>query len=248
MLSRPAACRFSLCFALLALGGCRQIAVQQDIPVVQRVWCTPSRPAPGQQVAFHARIINRSNNEIAAGTKFRVAFAIDGSFVGYIDSTSPDVIPSGLFDLSSDDKETGANVTWQATLGRHFAVAVLAKPGEDFDVSDIIQQSRNAGLVTVGSTPTDIKVKIMALGDSVTGGSKSSSSYRYFLSKQLRSDGYNDISFVGSLHGVTDAVSQPAGTWDRDHEGHPGWTAGDIVDGSQDRRAWSCGKLTGSGG
>ncbi|MEN6342666.1 MAG: GDSL-type esterase/lipase family protein [Methanospirillum sp.] len=69
-------------------------------------------------------------------------------------------------------------------------------------------------------------VRILPLGDSITAGGiggASFGSYRVWLYQDLRALGY-DVDFVGSL----DLPSVPPGA-DPDHEGHPGYTAGQIA-------------------
>ncbi|GAA2798369.1 GDSL-type esterase/lipase family protein [Kribbella solani] len=69
------------------------------------------------------------------------------------------------------------------------------------------------------ATPT----KLMPLGDSNTvGGDAAGAAYRADLWQLLRADG-RPVDFVGSVN------SGPAGVLgDRDHEGHGGWTIGQI--------------------
>ncbi|GAA0580129.1 hypothetical protein HPO96_20280 [Kribbella sandramycini] len=70
------------------------------------------------------------------------------------------------------------------------------------------------------ATPT----KLMPLGDSNTGGADApGAAYRADLYQLLRADN-RPVDFVGSL------ASGPAGLTDRDHEGHGGWTIGQIQD------------------
>jgi lysophospholipase L1-like esterase len=100
----------------------------------------------------------------------------------------------------------------------------------------------------VGHSYENQKVRIMCLGDSITSGSHSSTSYRYYLYKSLLSDGYTDFIFVGSMTGVSDSSGAIPTDWDSTHEGHPGWTAEQIVTGSGARSGWAAGKLSGPGG
>jgi acyl-CoA thioesterase I len=63
--------------------------------------------------------------------------------------------------------------------------------------------------------------KIMALGDSITDGFVQSRCYRYYLDSMLNAHGIAH-DFVGSLSG-------PGSGWDSNHEGHAGWSAGNIL-------------------
>jgi lysophospholipase L1-like esterase len=59
-------------------------------------------------------------------------------------------------------------------------------------------------------------VKIMPLGDSITGGTQGKSCWRAKLWKKLHADGYNDIDFVGS----NKENSNCGVDYDSDSEGH----------------------------
>lgn len=235
-------------FLLLLLPACRQMPDTSHLPTVQRIWCTPEHPTPGQRVTFHVRIINRGTEPIPGGTQFRIAYALDGAVLGAVNCTAPDIIPTGQYDVASTGYSDSSNVEWNATPGRHFVVAAIAAWSTQFDNADVVPATRNESLIVVGPQATSNVIRIMPLGDSVTGGSKSTTSYRYFLSRSLRKDGYSDVSFVGSLNGVTDGNEPPDPVWESRHEGHPGWTAADIVNGSDEHRDWMRGKLSGSGG
>lgn len=64
-------------------------------------------------------------------------------------------------------------------------------------------------------------VKVMPLGDSITDGFNVPGGYRIDLWNSLVADGYS-IDFVGSLQNGPDSLG------DKDHEGHSGWTIGQI--------------------
>ncbi|NWF80676.1 MAG: SGNH hydrolase [Chloroflexi bacterium] len=66
----------------------------------------------------------------------------------------------------------------------------------------------------------------MPLGDSITEGVNGG--YRVGLWRRLRADGFT-IDYVGSQHDEYAAIP------DQDHEGHPGFTVGDIMD---EAEAW----------
>ncbi len=77
-------------------------------------------------------------------------------------------------------------------------------------------------------------VRIMPLGDSLTSSVDGQASYRYWLFKQLQAHGYN-VDFVGTLWGVGDGVSGIYSDFPQNHEGHPGATSDDILQGI---RSW----------
>lgn len=67
----------------------------------------------------------------------------------------------------------------------------------------------------------------MPLGDSITEGRNGSATYRYWLEKDLEKIGWR-IDFVGSRSGV-DAGRPRFDDFDPDHEGHWGWTTGEVL-------------------
>jgi acyl-CoA thioesterase I len=75
-------------------------------------------------------------------------------------------------------------------------------------------------------------IRIMPLGDSLTSSLDGQASYRYWLYKQLQANGYN-VTFVGSLWGVGDGVSGIYSDFPQYHEGHPGATTDDILQGAR---------------
>ena len=71
-------------------------------------------------------------------------------------------------------------------------------------------------------------VRIMPLGDSITAGP---GCWRAYLWNQLQTAGYSNIDFVG---GVNDGGGcNPGFSYDRDHEGHSGFSITGIADGNQ---------------
>lgn len=76
-------------------------------------------------------------------------------------------------------------------------------------------------------------IKIMPLGDSITGSAKGHNSYRRPLWKKLKSAGCN-VDFVGFMHGVWDPrswseVPHPSDDFDPDHEGYWGYRTDHIL-------------------
>lgn len=75
--------------------------------------------------------------------------------------------------------------------------------------------------------PSKSPIRIMPLGDSITESSRGYVSYRYWLWKALKEDGFN-IDFVGSKRGVY--VGKPKfKDFDDEHEGHWGWRVDQIL-------------------
>ena len=73
----------------------------------------------------------------------------------------------------------------------------------------------------------------MTIGDSITeakSGTPGEDSYRKALWAQLVAAGHRNLDFVGSRTGVL-YNSDPPGEWDKDHEGHYGWRADEILNG-----------------
>ena len=68
----------------------------------------------------------------------------------------------------------------------------------------------------------------MPLGDSITEGWDGAATYRYWLQKELAGAGVA-IDFVGSKSGVFRGTPRYT-DFDPDHEGHWGWTSGDVLD------------------
>jgi len=78
---------------------------------------------------------------------------------------------------------------------------------------------------TPPSTPPSVptrQIKIMPFGSSTVEGTGSSngSGFRYELYNKLKSEDKLDVDFVGS------AANGPSSGYDRNHEGHSGWTIG----------------------
>ncbi len=92
--------------------------------------------------------------------------------------------------------------------------------------------------------------RILPLGDSITQADAHRASYRYPLWKMLVDAGLT-FDFVGSMrrHYGEQAGSGPpqpdyrGHSFDRDHEGHFGWTAREIVDGRSRGNGSGSGKL-----
>ncbi|MFB2771282.1 SGNH/GDSL hydrolase family protein [Pelatocladus sp. BLCC-F211] len=70
-------------------------------------------------------------------------------------------------------------------------------------------------------------IRIMPLGDSITGGEGGQNSYRRLLWFYLLNGGYN-VDFVGSLR-VNCGRTPPQPDFDLDNEGHCGWRADQIL-------------------
>jgi lysophospholipase L1-like esterase len=76
--------------------------------------------------------------------------------------------------------------------------------------------------------PPDDAIRIMPLGDSITQGTAEHGSYRRALWLRLRESGL-EVDFIGSLdtyHGLRRGPRD----FDTDHEGHWGWTTGQVAD------------------
>jgi lysophospholipase L1-like esterase len=71
-------------------------------------------------------------------------------------------------------------------------------------------------------------LRIMPLGDSITEGRVGSATYRYWLEKDLER-AHQSVDFVGSQHGVHGGRPR-FDDFDQDHEGHWGWTTGQVLE------------------
>ena len=69
---------------------------------------------------------------------------------------------------------------------------------------------------------------ILPLGDSITQANASQNSYRRALWIKLEDAGY-EVDFVGSLDRNYPSVLPPNPDFDRDHEGHWGWRADELL-------------------
>lgn len=81
-----------------------------------------------------------------------------------------------------------------------------------------------------GPIPMDA-LAVLPLGDSITRGTGGNNSYRQFLAEMLDAAGCA-YDFVGSLR--NNDRGTPTVTFDWDHEGHGGWTTGDILNAIDD--------------
>ena len=85
-----------------------------------------------------------------------------------------------------------------------------------------------------GTRDTEAPVRILPLGDSITQGDKDHRSYRYSLWVRLIAAGIS-FDFVGSMN--SNFFGNPVWpdyngqSFDRDHEGHWGWQADQILNG-----------------
>ncbi|MEN0067024.1 MAG: SGNH/GDSL hydrolase family protein [Myxococcota bacterium] len=125
---------------------------------------------------------------------------------------------------------TTQSSTW-VSLALTLAVACTAEaPGVDLPVPlpapDEPDESEPDDPTPGGPRGDEEPLQILPLGDSITVGGPFT--YRYAL-HNLLSEAELSFGFVGSDDWV-DLDLYPADGWDRDHEGHGGWTTGDIDD------------------
>jgi len=69
-------------------------------------------------------------------------------------------------------------------------------------------------------------LRVMPLGDSITEAEDGHASYRYWLHRSFVREG-RPVDFVGSQSGVYRGAPRHA-DFDADHEGHWGWTTGNV--------------------
>ncbi len=104
----------------------------------------------------------------------------------------------------------------KALCGMLIAVLLVAPPAAADESAERSAEKSTVDEVAVVADP----VRLMPLGDSITQGG-SIGGYRLDLGTSLRAAGRN-VDFVGSL------ADGPGSMPDRNHEGHPGWTIGQI--------------------
>lgn len=92
-----------------------------------------------------------------------------------------------------------------------------------------------AGLCICAAENRERPLRILPLGDSITQSDAQHLGYRYLLWKKLIDAGIQ-FDFIGSMH--PPEIERAPGwidyqdrAFDIDHEGHSGWTAGDLLDG-----------------
>ena len=129
----------------------------------------------------------------------------------------------------------GRAATWNACLYFVLLIVACSDGGNSAGGSSPEPQntpiSQGAGSDPVTATPlpqrSDVTVRIMPLGDSITQSVTPYNSYRYYLWHLLLSENYR-VDFVGSRNGVGGGL--PANPdFDMDHEGHAGWRADEIL-------------------
>ena len=126
----------------------------------------------------------------------------------------------GIFDV----KSTGGWQNWQTLTLGNLAIAGGSNQRLRFEVID---GSFNLNWIEF----EEAKLKIMPLGDSITQGVDGVTSgseqggYRTDLWNQLQVNGLDNVDFVGSRSTGPDILM------DKDHEGHPGWTIDQILNG-----------------
>ena len=250
-LLKPATVIASLLFVLLVaiaigqLAGCQQHETTTIGVAVTSLSWEPRSPKVAQPVVFRAILRNRTPDTIPSGTPIRLNFGVDGNLASWADIVTPVMKPGSAVTVTADHAPN-TDGTWIATAGRHFVVASAnITPTNGAVVHSLIRRS---ALLAVRPVPKSTNIRIMPLGDSITSGNHSSTSYRYYLWKHLTADGFHDIAFVGSLHGITDGFPPVDDDWDEDHEGQSGWRADEIVDGRENGQDELNGKLGGKAG
>lgn len=141
----------------------------------------------------------------------------------------------------SDDglPTTGSlSTTWSLTAGpRPLNLTPVGSAGVQFTPpaggTYVLSLTANDGsLSSAASVRVDVAIRLLQLGDSITQGFGGQQSYRYPLWKKLMDAGAN-VDLVGSnreASGGTPSWPDYNGrSFDLDHEGHSGWTAGQVA-------------------
>ena len=226
--------------AALLIAGCRQSTGVAPVAITH-IACDPKTPRLGDKVTFAADIRNNTKQTIPAGIPISVVFAIDGEVSETAQYT--DIVLKPGQSKQVEAQITGDHPAWVATRGPHIvgAMVVLNRPdGTPAGVGGLWN-----GLLRISPPDGKSVIKIMPLGDSITNGNKTGTSYRYFLYKHLAAAGYHDIHFVGSIHTIQFGLPPRDTDWDMDHEGHSGWRSDEICSGHVDPANPFVGKLTG---
>ncbi|MHB9023114.1 MAG: GDSL-type esterase/lipase family protein [Armatimonadota bacterium] len=222
---------FLIAAMLLLLQGCGGgggNVISNPILIVTDLTWSPANPRAGEEVTFSAVVKNIGTAATPNGTAITINFCMDGTDICWSNTYHASLPTNETVTLSS----TGGpaqKATWTAAAGT-FQVATLV------DKSQLIQpiSTPNNSLVKdlivdePPPPPPPPVVKIMPLGDSITVGVGSDTSYRYYLWKRLRQAGYDNINFVGSRHGI---YGHPPldDDWDQDHQAICGWKTDDFL-------------------
>ncbi|HEY3415278.1 MAG TPA: GDSL-type esterase/lipase family protein [Armatimonadota bacterium] len=217
--------------ALLLLQGCggggstnNGSGTANPVLVITELRWSPTNPLVGQEVAFTAVVKNIGTAPTPSGKTIRVTFSVNGSDVCWSDSDHGALAPSTAVTLTATGG-TAQKATWTAIAGT-FQIMALVDKAQAIQPISTPDNSLTKSLTVQNSTQQVLK--IMPLGDSLTLGVGSDTSYRYYLWKRLQQAGYTQLDFVGSQHGIYG--SHPLdNNWDEDHEGHNGWETGDFL-------------------
>jgi lysophospholipase L1-like esterase len=90
--------------------------------------------------------------------------------------------------------------------------------------------------LTAQNYPPQGTVKIMPLGNSITQGTtgQDRAPYRRYLWLKLQQNNFNNVDFIGSLNNVQNSAGPGFfNDYNRNHEGHWGWRASEILNGYQ---------------
>lgn len=74
-------------------------------------------------------------------------------------------------------------------------------------------------------------LKFHPIGDSTTEAYELETAWRYWFYKLLQKNGFSDIDFVGSRTGTFNGTNFSDNDWDKNHDGHSGSTASQVLNG-----------------
>jgi hypothetical protein len=135
------------------------------------------------------------------------------------------------------------NVTQSSSQASNILVHIES---EDYKVSGEGVDHHNVSSCNIGgeyrrnlgvSSPSDVDITVLPLGDSITSGNSKHMTYRYPLWVKFIDSGFNfdgiHFDFVGSqnfdYNGAQVRPDHRGHSFDHNHEGHPGWHAEQIL-------------------
>lgn len=113
--------------------------------------------------------------------------------------------------------QTNQTITGTAKHAGQYPVKIVATSSKD--------TAYQRFMLTVTNKET---TNILCLGNSITNGTSTYNSYRRALWQMLHNGNYN-IDMIGSWSKHHMGGEMPNADFDLDHEGHSGWTIGDIL-------------------
>ena len=143
---------------------------------------------------------------------------IDGDTIQLVAEVLPSDATNKKVNWSSSDETIASVGSNGFVLGHSVGNVTITATTEDGSFTD------SASIDVVSPTQGRV-MKVMPLGDSITEGYNYGGAYRLYLWQNLEAEGLEcGVDLVGSLdHHSAEGLDDP------DHEGHSGWTTGQIL-------------------